>query len=85
MSEGRPVGAQIHYELRLHQGAFSLVVESVLHEFPSGGTVIVRIVTTGALKVTEEIVGVLGEYEIVKVLEFMRQGGCLRLGPGLRL
>lgn len=82
--EGQPVEAQIHYELRLHAGSFTLVVEDVLHTFERGGTVIVRIVTSGHLRVSEEIVGVLEQFEIVKIMEFMRKGGRLRLGQGLR-
>lgn len=84
MSHGKPVAAEVYYELRLQPGRIQLAVEGELFTFDRGAAAIVQVVVMDGLLVSEKVVAVLEQYEIVAMKAFVERDGRLRLGSGLR-
>lgn len=84
MSEGQSVGAQVYYELRSQPGTIKLGVEGQLHVFERGAAAIVMVVVMDNIIMSEKVVAVIEDIELMRLRSFVQQGGRLRLEDRLK-
>jgi hypothetical protein len=79
---GTPVGATIHYELRIQPGPWKIRMAHETYEIPARGDVscIVRQVKSGGQIISEEIAAVLtSTSEFLTLRQFIAGGGTVGL------